>query len=75
MKEVGVDLMISGGWSSMLDLSFNYVNNNNMLLVGTTSTSPLLSFPNDRLYRMVPLDSHLPGTLASISGVMASRAS
>ena len=40
LKKEGVDLVISGGWSSMLDLSFNYVNNNNMLLVGTTSTSP-----------------------------------
>jgi branched-chain amino acid transport system substrate-binding protein len=66
LNEIGVDLVISGGWSSMLDLSFGYATDNDMLLVGTASTSPLLSIPNDRLYRMIPPDSTLPNSLASI---------
>ncbi len=50
LKKEGVDLVISGGWSSMLSTIQNYVNDRNMLLVGTTSTSPYgLAIPNDRL--------------------------
>ncbi len=67
LKKEGVDLVISGGWSSMLSTIQNYVDDRNMLLVGTTSTSPYgLAIPNDRLYRMNPPDSTLPSQLASI---------
>ena len=66
MKKMGIDLVISGGWSSMLSASRAYVNDNDMLLVGTTSTSPFLTIPSERLYRMIPPDSNLPSALASI---------
>jgi len=67
LKKMGVNLVISGGWSSMLSASLSVINDRDMLLVGTTSTSPSgLSNPNDRLYRMIPPDSALPNSLASI---------
>ncbi len=67
LKKKGVDLVISGGWSSMLSASRSYVDDNDMILVGTSSTSPCgLPIPNDRLYRMIPPESYLPNALASI---------
>jgi branched-chain amino acid transport system substrate-binding protein len=67
MKDMGINLVISGGYSSMLSASLSIINDRDMLLVGTTSTSPFgLSNPNDRLYRMIPPDSTLPDSFASI---------
>jgi len=67
MKKMGVNLVISGGWSSMISSSLSYVNDRDMLLVGTTSTSPWgLATPNDHLFRMLPPESALSTSLAGI---------
>jgi branched-chain amino acid transport system substrate-binding protein len=67
MKDMGINLVISGGYSSMLSASLSVIKDRDMLLVGTTSTSPFgLSNPNDRLYRMIPPDSAIPYSMASI---------
>jgi ABC-type branched-subunit amino acid transport system substrate-binding protein len=67
LKKMGVNLVISGGFSSMLSPVLSYVNDRNMLLVGVTSTSPWgLSIPNDHLFRMLPTTSDLPNALAGI---------
>jgi branched-chain amino acid transport system substrate-binding protein len=67
LKAMGIDLVISGGWSSMLSDGMSYANNNHMLLVGTSSTSPWgLATPNDRLFRMLPPESAISISLAGI---------
>jgi len=63
---IGVDLVIGGGWSSQAQASLSYINSNNMLLVSTSSSSPTLAIPNDRLFRMCPADSHIAPTLANV---------
>jgi branched-chain amino acid transport system substrate-binding protein len=63
---MGVNLVIGGGWSSQAQASLNYVNDNNMLLVSTSSGSPILAIPNDRLFRMCPSDTHLAPALAAV---------
>jgi len=37
-------------------MALSYVNENDMLLFSPSSTSPLLAFPDDNLYRMCPTD-------------------
>lgn len=67
LKGMGVDLVISGGWSSMLSDGLRYANEYDMLLVGTSSTSPWgLATPNDRLFRMLPPESAISSSLAGI---------
>ena len=55
-KAMGVNLVIGGRWSSQAEMALSYVNENNMLLFSPSSTSPLLAFPDDNLYRMCPTD-------------------
>lgn len=67
MKDMGINLVISGGYSSMLSASLSVIKDRDMLLVSTTSTSPYgLSNQNDRLYRMIPPDTAIPRSMASI---------
>lgn len=67
LKKLGVDLVISGGWSSMISSSLSYVNDRDMLLICITSTSPSgLSTQNDNVFRMIPNISANPNSLASI---------
>ncbi len=67
LKGMGVDLVISGGWSSMLSDGLRYANEYDMLLVGTSSTSPWgLATPNDRLFRLLPPESAISSSLAGI---------
>ena len=56
LHAVDVDLIIGGAWSSQAQSALPYVNENNMLLFSPSSTSPLLSIPDDNLYRMCPTD-------------------
>lgn len=67
LKSEGVDIVISGGWSSMMNDSLSYANENNMLIIGTASTDPALASPNDRLFRMQPPESCYA---SSVAGVM-----
>jgi branched-chain amino acid transport system substrate-binding protein len=53
---MGVDLVVGGRWSSQAEGALSYVNENDMLLFSPSSTSPLLMFPDDNLYRMCPTD-------------------
>jgi len=50
-KAEGIDLIIGHGWSSQCGASLSYVNENDMLLLSSSSTSPLYAIPNDRLFR------------------------
>lgn len=63
---MGVNLVIGGGWSSQAQASLSYVNSNNMLLVSTSSTSPVLAIANDRLFRLCPADSALAPALVDM---------
>jgi len=53
---MGIDLVIGGRWSSQAEAALSYVNENDMLMFSPSSTSPLLAFPDDNLYRMCPTD-------------------
>jgi branched-chain amino acid transport system substrate-binding protein len=55
-KSMGIDLVIGGGWSSMAQASLSYMNDNGMLLISPSATSPLLSIPDDSFYRVCPTD-------------------
>lgn len=46
------NLIVGGRWSSQAQASLAYLNENNMLLVSPESTSPLLSIPDDMLFRL-----------------------
>lgn len=54
--EMGVNLIIGGGWSAQAAGSLGYCNVNDMLMFSPSSTSPLLAIPNDNLFRMAPTD-------------------
>ena len=55
-KSIGIDLLIGGGWSSQASASLSYINENDMLLISASSTSPLLAIPGDNLFRVCPDD-------------------
>lgn len=55
-QTMGVELIIGGRWSSQAEMALSYVNENDMLLFSPSSTSPLLAFPDDNLFRMCPTD-------------------
>ncbi len=55
-QTLGVELIIGGRWSSQAEMALSYVNENDMLLFSPSSTSPLLAFPDDNLFRMCPTD-------------------
>jgi branched-chain amino acid transport system substrate-binding protein len=55
-KAMGVNLVIGHGWSSQCQAALSYVNENDMLLLSASSTSPILAIPNDRLFRTCPND-------------------
>jgi branched-chain amino acid transport system substrate-binding protein len=55
-KATGIDLIIGHGWSSQCQASLSYANENNMLLLSASSTSPILAIPDDRLFRTCPND-------------------
>jgi len=55
-KSIGIDLVIGHGWSGQCAASLPYVNENDMLLLSQSSTSPTLAIKNDRLFRTCPND-------------------
>jgi branched-chain amino acid transport system substrate-binding protein len=55
-KSMDVSIFIGGGWSSQAQAALSYVNDNDMLMISSSSTSPLLSIADDRLFRTCPTD-------------------
>ncbi len=55
-KAKDIEIFLGGAWSSQASAALSYVNDNNMLMISSSSTSPLLSFENDRLFRTCPTD-------------------
>jgi branched-chain amino acid transport system substrate-binding protein len=55
-KAMDVTIFMGGGWSSQAQAALSYVNDNNMLMISSSSTSPLLAIENDRLFRTCPTD-------------------
>jgi len=55
-KAMDVSVFIGGGWSSQAQAALSYVNDNDMLMISSSSTSPLLAIENDRLFRTCPTD-------------------
>jgi branched-chain amino acid transport system substrate-binding protein len=55
-KSQGVNIIHGGRWSSQASGSLSYMNENNMILLSSSSTSPLLRIPNDALFRTCPQD-------------------
>jgi branched-chain amino acid transport system substrate-binding protein len=55
-KAMGINIVQGHGWSSQCQASLSYVNENDMILVSSSSTSPILAIPNDYLFRTCPTD-------------------
>jgi branched-chain amino acid transport system substrate-binding protein len=55
-KSMDVSIFLGGAWSSQAQSSLGYVNDNDMLMISSSSTSPLLSIADDRLFRTCPTD-------------------
>jgi branched-chain amino acid transport system substrate-binding protein len=55
-KSMDVEIFQGGAWSSQAQAALGYVNDNNMLMISSSSTSPLLAIPDDRLFRTCPTD-------------------
>ncbi|MCB2172212.1 ABC transporter substrate-binding protein, partial [archaeon] len=53
--EAGINLIAGHGWSSQCQASLDYVNNNDMLLFSSSSTTPTLAI-DDNLYRLTTND-------------------
>jgi branched-chain amino acid transport system substrate-binding protein len=56
-KAQGILVFEGGGWSSFASAALPYVNQNNMLMWSSSSTSPLLRIADDNLFRMCPDDT------------------
>lgn len=56
-KAMGINFLVCGRWSSQAQAALSYVNENDMIMFSPSSTSPLLSIPDDRLFRMCPDDT------------------
>ena len=55
-KSMDVTIFLGGAWSSQAQAALGYVNDNDMLMISSSSTSPLLSIEGDRLFRTCPTD-------------------
>jgi branched-chain amino acid transport system substrate-binding protein len=55
-KSMDITIFQGGGWSSQAQAALGYVNDNDMLMISSSSTSPLLAISNDRLFRTCPTD-------------------
>jgi len=60
LNDQGIDIFIGGLRSSMAQISLGYVNEKNMLMVSprSKSPSPLLTLPDDMLFRTCPTEFH-----------------
>jgi ABC-type branched-subunit amino acid transport system substrate-binding protein len=55
-KAMGIDAVLGHGWSGQCSASLSYVNENDMILISGSSTSPLLAIAGDMLFRTCPTD-------------------
>jgi len=62
-NEEKVNLIVGLGWNSQLNTSYNYIIENNMVIVSPSSTSPVFSI-NDSCYRLLPDDKKEANALA-----------
>jgi len=65
-KEMDIRLLIGGMWSSQACASLSYCNENDMLLVSPSSTSPLKAISSDNLFRLCTTDVKIAPALVSI---------
>lgn len=65
-KTMGIDFILGHGRSSQCNASLSYINENNMILISSSSTSPILSIAGDNLYRMCPNDFVQAAALAAM---------
>ena len=63
---LGVKLLLGGFMSGQASESLDYVNENNMLLLSPSSTSPTLATPDDNLFRLVPHEGYSASVLAHV---------
>ena len=55
-KAMGINIVQGHGWSSQCSAALSYVNENDMILVSSSSTSPILAIADDMLFRTCPTD-------------------
>ncbi len=55
-KAMGINVVQGHGWSSQCGAALSYVNENDMILISHSSTSPLYAIPDDMLFRTCPTD-------------------
>jgi branched-chain amino acid transport system substrate-binding protein len=72
-KESGVNLIIGPPWSSMFCAVRNYANENNMIVISPSSTSPLLAM-DDNGFRLAIHDGKTSQILAELLAVKDSKA-
>jgi branched-chain amino acid transport system substrate-binding protein len=65
-KKMGIDLVIGGFWSPQAEVSLDYINENGMLLLSPSSTSPLLAIAGDNLFRLCPPDTRQAKAMAEM---------
>ena len=63
-RDVDVNLLVAGAWSSQASASLEYINEMNMLILSPTSTAPLLAIPEDNLFRLSPSTTRLGPVIA-----------
>jgi branched-chain amino acid transport system substrate-binding protein len=56
LNSMGVKNILSSGWSSQLYAALSYCNQNDILVIGNSSTSPLLGIADDNLFRLCSTD-------------------
>ena len=66
LKKQGISVFIGGLWSSQACGSLNYVDNNHMLMLSYSSTSPTLNIADDRLFRFIHNDIYNGPVLAEM---------
>jgi len=73
-KAMGVDIVLGHGWSGQCSSSLSYVNENNMILISGSSTSPLLAIADDMLFRTCPTDFVQAPAIATMWETMGVKA-
>jgi branched-chain amino acid transport system substrate-binding protein len=55
-KAMGINIIQGHGWSSQCQASLSFANENDVIMVSSSSTSPILAIPDDMLFRTCPTD-------------------
>ena len=66
LDEQGIRLVIAAISSSELNAINDYANANNIIIIGTASTSPSLAIPEDNVIRLVPDDANQGKAMAEL---------